>query len=85
MSLICTPHSALSFSRELTSPQLVSNIEHFRSLCAEHVCTSVFALRVEDFVYASTAMKKNYVALLAEMFHLMGAETAQIDWVGRII
>lgn len=47
----------------------IHNIELFRSLCAEHLCTSVFALSLEDFIYADECLKVNFISLLCEMFY----------------
>lgn len=47
----------------------VHNLDLFRSLCSQLICTSVLALKVEDLLYGSQAMKPNVIALLAEIFH----------------
>lgn len=57
----------MNLSSVLTDREKMANIELFRSLCAQHLCTSVFALRIDDFFYASDAMKLNYIALICEM------------------
>ena len=59
----------MKLARVLTHRECISNIELFRSLCAEHVCTSVFALRVEDFLHAHDCLKPNFMVLLCEIFH----------------
>ena len=51
----------------LSDDERFANIEFFRSLCAQNVCTSVFALRIEDFFFASDALKNNFLALLCEI------------------
>ncbi|XP_057309333.1 calmodulin-regulated spectrin-associated protein 1-B-like isoform X2 [Hydractinia symbiolongicarpus] len=54
---------------KLTTEEHIDNTELFRSLCAEYVCTSVFTLRVDDFIYANEHLKTNFMVLLCEMFH----------------
>ena len=57
----------MNLSSVLTEREKLANIELFRSLCAEHICTSVFALRNDDFFYASDVLKLNFVALICEV------------------
>lgn len=57
----------INLSSVLTDKEKLANIELFRSLCAQHLCTSVFALRIDDFFYASDIMKLNYIALICEV------------------
>lgn len=48
--------------------QKIDNIETFRSLCADNICTSVFALRMEDFLFTKDELKQNFLVLLCEIF-----------------
>ncbi|XP_020617788.1 calmodulin-regulated spectrin-associated protein 2-like isoform X4 [Orbicella faveolata] len=57
------------FDKDLSTEDCVRNLDLFRSLCSQLICTSVLALKVEDLLYGSQAMKPNVVALLAEIFH----------------
>lgn len=58
----------VQLSNSLSDDDRVSNIELFRRLCAENICTSVFALRIDDFFFCSDDMKNNFLALLCEIF-----------------
>lgn len=53
----------------------VRNLDLFRSLCSQLICTSVLALKVEDLLYGSQAMKPNVIALLAEIFYKCETES----------
>ena len=57
------------FDKDLSTEDCVRNLDLFRSLCSQLICTSVLALKVEDMLYGSQAMKPNVIALLAEIFH----------------
>ena len=57
------------FDKDLSTDDCVRNLDLFRSLCSQLICTSVLALKVEDLLYGSQAMKANVIALLAEIFH----------------
>ncbi|KAJ7361843.1 hypothetical protein OS493_014485 [Desmophyllum pertusum] len=57
------------FDTNLSTEDYVHNLDLFRSLCSQFICTSVLALKVEDLLYGSQAMKPNIIALLAEIFH----------------
>ncbi|XP_066922292.1 calmodulin-regulated spectrin-associated protein 1-like isoform X2 [Clytia hemisphaerica] len=57
----------IKFLNPLSDEDRLSNIELFRSLCARHICTSVFALRIDDFFVACDDMKPNFIALLCEI------------------
>lgn len=57
------------FDKDLSTEDCVRNLDLFRSLCSQLICTSVLALKVEDLLYGSQAMKPNVVSLLAEIFH----------------
>lgn len=63
--LLCA--SGINLSGVLSDEERFANIELFRSLCAQSVCTSVFALRIEDFFFASKVLKNNFLALLCEV------------------
>ncbi|XP_078381865.1 uncharacterized protein LOC144664608 isoform X5 [Oculina patagonica] len=56
------------FDKNLSTEDCVHNLDLFRSLCSQFICTSVLALKVEDLLYGSQAMKPNVIALLAEIF-----------------
>ena len=58
----------MKISIPLKQSDAICNIELFRELCAQHICTSVFALRTEDFIYKAPELKNNVIALLSEMF-----------------
>ena len=58
----------IKLASTLTFRDRVYNIELFRNLCAEHLCTSVFALSLEDFIYADDHLKINFISLLCEIF-----------------
>ena len=60
--------SDIKLSHVLWENEKISNIELFRSLCAENICTSVFALRVEDFYHSNKYLRNNFLALLSEIF-----------------
>ena len=53
----------------------VRNLDLFRSLCSQLICTSVLSLKVEDLLYGSQAMKPNVIALLAEIFYKCETES----------
>ena len=55
--------------KNLSTEDCVHNLDLFRSLCSQFICTSVLALKLEDILYGSQAMKPNIIALLAEVFH----------------
>lgn len=57
----------INLSSMLADQERISNIELFRSLCAQHMCTSVFALRIDDFFYGDDTLKPNFLALICEM------------------
>ena len=57
------------FDKDLSTEDCVRNLDLFRCLCSQFICTSVLALKVEDLLYGSQAMKPNVIALLAEIFH----------------
>eukprot|EP00795_Rhopilema_esculentum_P008199 gene8199-14133_t len=59
---------SMKLSIPLKQSDAICNIELFRELCAQHICTSVFALRTEDFIYKAPELKNNVIALLSEMF-----------------
>ena len=59
---------AINLSSNLTVQQKIDNIETFRSLCADNICTSVFALRMEDFLFTKDELKQNFLVLLCEIF-----------------
>ena len=59
---------AVNLSSNLTVQQKIDNIETFRSLCADNICTSVFALRMEDFLFTKDELKQNFLVLLCEIF-----------------
>ena len=65
----------------MNQSDVICNIELFRELCAQHVCTSVFALRTEDFVYKAPELKNNLLALLAEIFVIVELEKNALDVV----
>lgn len=65
----------------MSQNDFISNIELFRELCAQHVCTSVFALRTEDFVHKAPELKNNLIALLAEIFVIVELEKSPMDIV----
>jgi len=44
-------------------------------LCSQFICTSVLALKLEDLLYGSQAMKPNVIALLAEIFQKCEVES----------
>ena len=64
----------MKLASTLTVVEKINNIELFRCLCAEQVCTSVFALRMEDMLFAKEALKTNFFVLLCEMFYKMEME-----------
>ena len=61
--------SDVRFAKTLSTEDCVHNLDLFRSLCSQFICTSVLALKVEDLLYGSQAMKPNIIALLSEIFH----------------
>ena len=63
----------------MNQSDVISNIDLFRELCAQHVCTSVFALRTEDFIYKAPEMKNNLIALLTEIFIKVELEKSSIN------
>lgn len=63
----------------MTQNDAICNIELFRELCAQHVCTSVFALRTEDFIYKAPELKNNLISLLTEIFIKVELEKCSID------
>ncbi|XP_048590718.1 uncharacterized protein LOC5518363 isoform X4 [Nematostella vectensis] len=65
----------IHFGRELSTDQMVHNVELFRSRCSQHICTSALVLTLEDILYSSQAMKPNLIALLAEIFHRCEIDT----------
>ena len=65
----------------MNQSDVICNIELFRELCAQHVCTSVFALRTEDFVYKAPELKNNLLALLAEIFVIVELEKSALGIV----
>ena len=67
----------------LSTEDRIHNIELFRSLCADHVCTSVYALRVEDFLYASEHLKSNFLTLLCEIFYELEVNPTKRRYVPR--
>lgn len=60
--------SDVRFDKNLSTEDCVHNLDLFRSLCSQFICTSVLALKIEDLLYGSQAMKPNVIALLAEIF-----------------
>ena len=82
-------YTEMNLSSVLNDRQKMANIELFRSLCAQHLCTSVFALRIDDFFYASNVMKLNYIALICEVLSSCrklesGRDSLQSDASGEI-
>ena len=63
----------------MSQNDFICNIELFRELCAQHICTSVFALRTEDFVHKAPELKNNLIALLAEIFVIVELEKSPVD------
>ena len=61
-------YTDIKLSPNLSKKDVASNIDKFRDLCARHVCTSVFALRSEDFIYKAPELKNNMLDLLCEIF-----------------
>lgn len=59
---------AINLSSNLAVQQKIDNIETFRTLCADNICTSVFALRMEDFLFTKDELKQNFLVLLCEIF-----------------
>ncbi|XP_031567239.1 uncharacterized protein LOC116302157 isoform X2 [Actinia tenebrosa] len=59
----------IHFGEDISQEKIVGNIELFRSLCSQHICTSALSLQVEDLMYSSQAMKPNLIALLSEIFY----------------
>ena len=65
----------IRFGKNLSSEDCVHNLDLFRTLCSQFICTSVLALKVEDLLYGSQAMKPNVIALLAEVFNKCEVES----------
>jgi len=74
-------HENIKTSDPMNQSDVICNIELFRELCAQHVCTSVFALRTEDFVYKAPELKNNLLALLAEIFVIVELEKSALGIV----
>eukprot|EP00794_Sanderia_malayensis_P011804 gene11804-13027_t len=58
----------IKLSGKLNDEEIITNVDLFRELCAQHICTSIFALRTEDIVYKYAELKNNILALFCEMF-----------------
>ena len=71
----------MCLGKNLATEDCVHNLDLFRSLCSQFICTSVLALKVEDFLYGSQAMKPNVIALLAEIFQKCEVESASENCV----
>ncbi|XP_022802926.1 calmodulin-regulated spectrin-associated protein 2-like isoform X3 [Stylophora pistillata] len=67
--------------KNLATGDCVHNLDLFRSLCSQFICTSVLALKVEDLLYGSQAMKPNVIALLAEVFQKCKVESMSENFV----
>ncbi len=61
---------------------MIKNIDLFRELCAQHICTSIFALRTEDFIYQAPELKNNIIALLCEIFIQVESDNADSEALG---
>ena len=71
----------MCLGKNLATEDCVHNLDLFRSLCSQFICTSVLALKVEDFLYGSQAMKPNIIALLAEIFQKCEVESVSENCV----
>lgn len=69
----------IRFDKNLSTAHCIHNLELFRSLCSQFICTSVLALKLEDILYGSQAMKPNIIALLAEIFQKCEIESPKND------
>jgi len=75
---------SMKLTNTLTVYEKASNIELFRCLCAEHICTSVFSLRMEDMLFAREPLKPNFLALLCEMFYKIELERKDVKLFSQL-
>lgn len=69
----------IRFDKDLSTADCVHNLDLFRSLCSQLICTSVLSLKIEDILYGSQAMKPNVIVLLAEIFQKCEIESSLND------
>ena len=79
--MCCIFAIGIKSSDPMSQNDIICNIELFRELCAQHVCTSVFALRTEDFIYKAPELKNNLIGLLTEIFVVVELEKVPLDIV----
>ena len=58
----------IHLGKSTTAIDRIHNLDLFRTLCSQHVCSSVLALQIEDFLYGAVQLKPNIVAMLSEFF-----------------
>ena len=73
--------AAIKSSDPMSQNDIICNVDLFRELCAQHVCTSVFALRTEDLIHKAPELKNNLIALLSEIFIKVEVEKVSVHVV----